>query len=578
LLFDTYLCILDVRISTEIADLPVMTFLMRSVLLFFAAFCCLLVALTSSVLSQNADYELVEKLCGKCSSGDQKACSRLEDIARLNTNFSVRIDAVRCIENQFILSLVAQTDKEYLVRKAAVEKLDNENALMIVVMKDDDTRVRECAIRKIKDPVKLIKLYNIGDWTDRHEIITELDDMPFLEDLARDPDADLGDRKLVIYWRIKDQVVLTELALYDPESEIRKEAALKIKDQQVLSRIALNDRSHDVREAAADRLDDSLARTKAEINEKALEARKKATDTITGQAMLVKIVLEDKDDKISHDALMKISDQEQLARIVRAGGSWKIKKEAMERISDTVILKQFVSDYPDLLFLRVKDKFISKFCPERVNSDFSWITYNAYTGSKTNGILEEVKGNKCYWCNGAKQTWAGKFENIRGVIAAIESDSLDPLTFEVSRRDGYVYRKGKGSVTLKNGGTINYPPSPRKENGIKVWEGSSTWNGLDVAISFTSNLEVTKVGNLNLMISCPGEKEGIHIEITERLDVDCNQFGFIVGDAGRASASFDPVTNTFNGTFKALMELHCKDKLIISEGGTWTAVMKDDLK
>ena len=58
------------------------------------------------------------------------------------------------------------------------------------------------------------------------------------------------------------------------------------------------------------------------------------------------------------------------------------------------------------------------------------------------------KGRLVLWCYGAKHTWIGK---LTYAGYTFDSDKDDPLQFMVDEDKGYVYVKGKGTVTMPDG-------------------------------------------------------------------------------------------------------------------------------
>jgi len=87
------------------------------------------------------------------------------------------------------------------------------------------------------------------------------------------------------------------------------------------------------------------------------------------------------------------------------------------------------------------------------------ITASSSQGYQTRGMVERFGGQFHLWCNGAKHTWIGRHENIQGAIALIDSDKENPLQFKIDKEKGYVYQKGKGTVTMSDGKVIKLPMS-----------------------------------------------------------------------------------------------------------------------
>jgi len=58
------------------------------------------------------------------------------------------------------------------------------------------------------------------------------------------------------------------------------------------------------------------------------------------------------------------------------------------------------------------------------------------------------------WADGVRHTWNGKLE-VRGYT--FDSDKVDPLQFQIDKEQGYVYFKGKGTVTFPDGKVVKLP-------------------------------------------------------------------------------------------------------------------------
>jgi hypothetical protein len=70
------------------------------------------------------------------------------------------------------------------------------------------------------------------------------------------------------------------------------------------------------------------------------------------------------------------------------------------------------------------------------------------------GNLTIINGKIVLFCYGAKHTWKG---NITYAGYTFASDPNDPLQFQVTRDKGYVYIKGKGTVTMRDGTVVELP-------------------------------------------------------------------------------------------------------------------------
>jgi hypothetical protein len=70
------------------------------------------------------------------------------------------------------------------------------------------------------------------------------------------------------------------------------------------------------------------------------------------------------------------------------------------------------------------------------------------------GTLSMRNSKMTLFCWGAKHTWMGTLTYAGYTFA---SDATDPLVFEVTESQGYLYVGGKGTVTLPNGTAVTLP-------------------------------------------------------------------------------------------------------------------------
>ena len=70
------------------------------------------------------------------------------------------------------------------------------------------------------------------------------------------------------------------------------------------------------------------------------------------------------------------------------------------------------------------------------------------------GQVSIKDGQFTLWCYDAKHTWIGK---LRYAGYTFDSDKNNPLQFVIDKDKGYLYVKGKGTVTLPSGKIIKFP-------------------------------------------------------------------------------------------------------------------------
>ena len=552
---------------------------------------------SSFVFSQDKDYKLVASLCSKCSSGDERACKKLEDIVLNNKHDGVRFRASECVTNQEVLTKVALydnnrhardravkkitdqnilktvllKDKDSMVRQSAANKLDDKEFLHSLAFNDNDLSVREIAIKKIATPEILKDLYKNGNGNDRTLIIELIEDQPFLEGIAKDTEL-YGVHRSSAISKLKDQILLTELATTDKEKHIRRVATSAITDLKTVAKIALTDKEDFVKLTAVERLEDQNILYKIAINDGYSNVRNAAIKRISNESQLFTVALNDKAFLNRIEAIKKISDQKMLAEIARKDKEWGVKNEAVVKITDNIILQDFAIDRPDLLFLKYRDQIINKNakCPSNANNVITWKPdgeISVAAGAKF--IIEANKIHYGDWCDGTKHIWQGKHNDIRGIFKEIVSDSLNPLVFYVDNSYGYEYVSGNGSISIKDIGTVIYPI-----NSAKTWEGKADWNGLQAIIKFTTDQSVRIATNIKLTVNCKkgdGEIAGFN---RSTIDIVDNIFKFELGVNNIGNAVYNPVTRKFTGKFSAPLKLHCGTD-IFEINGDWEAFLKN---
>lgn len=97
----------------------------------------------------------------------------------------------------------------------------------------------------------------------------------------------------------------------------------------------------------------------------------------------------------------------------------------------------------------------SAFEPSYKNSCTSDVRITGVEGTRftIKGTIAFVQGGLVWWCYDAKHTWIGTLTYAGYTFA---SDADDPLQFMVTPK-GYVYVKGKGTVTLPGGSVVALP-------------------------------------------------------------------------------------------------------------------------
>ena len=117
--------------------------------------------------------------------------------------------------------------------------------------------------------------------------------------------------------------------------------------------------------------------------------------------------------------------------------------------------KHIVPEGKEPDFAIQEEDFINRLLPATSGTDAK-ITDVAEGGLIVEGSVEINMGKPLMFAHGAKHTWISK---VAYSGYTFESDKEDPLQFLVDSDRGYLYLKGKGTVTFPDGRTVKLPMS-----------------------------------------------------------------------------------------------------------------------
>lgn len=205
----------------------------------------------------------------------------------------VRLEAVREIEDQYLLTKIVLNDKNHKICLEALRKINKNNLLHTIAVSEKSEEICLDAIKKIEyQPT----LYHSAKSRHYPYWIREA----FLE-------------------KLKDQAILAEFVRSDPAGSMGDIALNKLKDQALVG-IAI----------------DKGYVWKGDYNKK-FSAIQKAVNKIENQTLLAEIVKEANDEQIEEIALEKITDQEVIVSFAKYWDP-SVRIYAVRKIEDQTVL------------------------------------------------------------------------------------------------------------------------------------------------------------------------------------------------------------------------------------------------
>jgi hypothetical protein len=155
--------------------------------------------------------------------------SVLAKLAKSAKCVDIRLQAVKKINDQYVLADIARNDKDYKdydVRISATRRMNDQILLAEIARNNEEGLIRLAAVQALKDHIALAQVAK----NDESMVI-----------------------RMEAVKKIKDQTVLADIARADNHKDVRKAAVEKLKDQELLVQIARDDEDEDVRDAAKER-------------------------------------------------------------------------------------------------------------------------------------------------------------------------------------------------------------------------------------------------------------------------------------------------------------------------------------
>lgn len=223
---------------------------------------------------------------------------------------SVRVPALARIADPVLRRRVAP-----YVAVDALDEVTDTALLAHIAANSQDSRVRAAAARRITDERHLVEI------------------------LQREKDKSVR-HSAVINSALKNQELLSEIAMHDPAPGVRVVAALKLDDQMLAQRVyaQVAQADGDGRwlwgEIAVRELTDQALLAKIAVADRTLPIRSAAVARLEDQALLARIAVTDQSYWIRVIAARRLSDRTLLSRIGKNDPDWWVRQAAQERLKE----------------------------------------------------------------------------------------------------------------------------------------------------------------------------------------------------------------------------------------------------
>lgn len=226
-----------------------------------------------------------------------------------HSDYLVRLEAVKNLMDEAILTEIVKTDDNYSVRIAALNKIKDQIVLAEIAKMDRDSNVRKVAINIISDQAVIIEIAKTYEDLDvRALAVSKITCQKVLAEIAK-KDTEMYVRNIAVknpY--LKDQKLLTKIAETNTDSDVLRNTVNKISDQLVLVMIAKTNKYDSVRIAAAAKIVDQVVLTEIFKTDKDDSVRSATIGYITNQVLLTEIAKTDKSYSVRSAAVKKISE------------------------------------------------------------------------------------------------------------------------------------------------------------------------------------------------------------------------------------------------------------------------------
>lgn len=284
-----------------------------------------------------------------------------------HSDWNVRLEAVRNVNDQVILFKVAKSDEQYQVREVAVKALTDQKQISEIAHTDKDESVREAAAITLKNQTYLKNFYKVESSYRLKEIIVErITDQEFCLAVFRENQGSVS-LQLAALAKITDQAVLENIYQSHNDLRIRCGAIKRMSDKRTLQKIS-NANEDFLLHAAADEVlaqlrikeihhcNDLNEITKIAHNDPDWQVRVAAYKKLgdTQQASAIETVCS-KDTSIFSDEVEQLEDKKTLEYVIKrtkdstVSHNMDIRKQAQKRLD--AIVHNEISTSKDVTFL-----------------------------------------------------------------------------------------------------------------------------------------------------------------------------------------------------------------------------------
>ena len=168
----------------------------------------------------------------------------LVDIAKNDQDKTLRIEAIRRLEDQSILAGIVKDDEDIEIRLAALKKLEDQTKLANIAKKNENETVRITAIEMLTNQSILEDIaLNEDEESVRAASVKKIENQSILADIAKYDEADIV--RMTVIEKLKDESILTDIVKHSDFKIVREAAFKKVKGEAFLEDIAENAQDED---------------------------------------------------------------------------------------------------------------------------------------------------------------------------------------------------------------------------------------------------------------------------------------------------------------------------------------------